>query len=748
MSILIKNTKYKDISPIMTGKSSPSPYAVSCSVTTINDFWKALDGNDNTYFRSNISTKTPFTLKIDFGNTKKVAGYILDCSYSMQYTMNSWTFEGSNNNTTWEILDTQDNITWTENPKQQFVFFNTIAYRYYRFNVSKKNGTNSVTINTIQFLEEEDTKLEFRKVKKDNLPSQKSDGVDTLYFTENGSMYITNKDGELIQCGGDSSAALSISSENRNAAQSKEDGLYVKDLSDEISKIRIAQHTINSELEHCEMRLKDDYTPVLNEYLPFKIVSGNMTSGTENLVKLKSGKTYIITICVGYAGASTSASISYVLINVTTNEIIQTFQPFGENTQFEYPYTISFEYTPDSDCEIGWKTSIIWQNDTILKGFTICTIHEIGRAITVDPVEYVNAESGIEDTPVGEIITRLGNTPPKHYLLCNGKEYNIADYPDLAQHFIDEFGTSNYFGGDGETTFAVPDLMDKTIVYRQLQMTSDTEPQPLEASASSVHTINFPAYKLFDNNQMTEWHDAYTLSDGNEWVQINFNTPTKVSAFRILPRISADYPEQSPKNIRLLGSNDGTDFDTLCEYTDLTFSSKTYKEFILDNVYAYKIYRLFMYGGSRDKTNPNVYCFSQLEFGVFKSITAIKYEPTYFMKNTYNADNMYSTDEMIVGKWIDGKPLYRKTIDCGALPNATTKLIAHNIENIGEIVKISGTATNPSADLTMVLPHSSTTAGSQVMAACTSTSIQISSSINLTAYSKSYVTIEYTKTTG
>lgn len=61
-------------------------------------------------------------------------------------------------------------------------------------------------------------------------------------------------------------------------------------------------------------------------------------------------------------------------------------------------------------------------------------------------------------TPVGEIISFMGNTAPKNYLKCDGTVYNIADYPELAQHFVTEFGTSNHFGGDGETTFAVPDL--------------------------------------------------------------------------------------------------------------------------------------------------------------------------------------------------------------------------------------------------------------------------------------------------
>ena len=78
--------------------------------------------------------------------------------------------------------------------------------------------------------------------------------------------------------------------------------------------------------------------------------------------------------------------------------------------------------------------------------------------VSIDPVEHTNTESGIEDTPVGHIIPYMGNNAPAHYLVCDGTEYNIADYPYLVQHFQDEFGSSNFFGGNGTTTFAVPDL--------------------------------------------------------------------------------------------------------------------------------------------------------------------------------------------------------------------------------------------------------------------------------------------------
>lgn len=75
-----------------------------------------------------------------------------------------------------------------------------------------------------------------------------------------------------------------------------------------------------------------------------------------------------------------------------------------------------------------------------------------------DLLEYADKNNGISDTPIGHIISIMSNSAPKHYLICDGKEYNISDYPYLTKHFEDEFQKVNYFGGDGITTFAVPDL--------------------------------------------------------------------------------------------------------------------------------------------------------------------------------------------------------------------------------------------------------------------------------------------------
>lgn len=78
-----------------------------------------------------------------------------------------------------------------------------------------------------------------------------------------------------------------------------------------------------------------------------------------------------------------------------------------------------------------------------------------GRTAYVNGVKIVGTATF---APTGQIITMMGKTAPTGYLACDGGVYDIADYAALAAYFAEQFEAANYFGGDGETTFAVPDL--------------------------------------------------------------------------------------------------------------------------------------------------------------------------------------------------------------------------------------------------------------------------------------------------
>lgn len=63
-----------------------------------------------------------------------------------------------------------------------------------------------------------------------------------------------------------------------------------------------------------------------------------------------------------------------------------------------------------------------------------------------------------DNNPIGTIISFMGTSAPAGYLVCDGSEYIISQYPALASFFEAQFGTKNHFGGNGTTTFAVPDM--------------------------------------------------------------------------------------------------------------------------------------------------------------------------------------------------------------------------------------------------------------------------------------------------
>jgi len=98
--------------------------------------------------------------------------------------------------------------------------------------------------------------------------------------------------------------------------------------------------------------------------------------------------------------------------------------------------------------------------------------------------------------------------------------------------------------------------------------------------------------------------------------------------------------------------------------------------------------------------------------------------------------------EESAGSW---RPIYAKTIDIGALPNATTKNVAHNVSNISTWVKLSGVSTDASKNC-RPLPYVTSTLATMIQLRADNANIIIQTSFDWSAYSGS-VTGEYTKTT-
>ena len=107
----------------------------------------------------------------------------------------------------------------------------------------------------------------------------------------------------------------------------------------------------------------------------------------------------------------------------------------------------------------------------------------------------------------------------------------------------------------------------------------------------------------------------------------------------------------------------------------------------------------------------------------------------------------YSTDEQIVGEWIDGKPIYQKTVNCGALPNTTEKSITHGISNLKRCIDARGYAHNPSSEAMLPIPYVGHDATSYVNLSVNATTIFIGTAKDRSSITESYVTLLYTKVT-
>ena len=204
-------------------------------------------------------------------------------------------------------------------------------------------------------------------------------------------------------------------------------------------------------------------------------------------------------------------------------------------------------------------------------------------------------------TPIGTVISVMGTTAPKHYLACDGTVYQISHYPELALYFKQQFGSENYFGGDGTATFAVPDLRGEF----------------LRGTGTNSHTDQGSGANVGVHQDSTEVPIIFGASDSGS------------------PMI------RGPKG------NTAKNGDAA--------SSTTTKNY---------------YGPSSGSTYTGTHSSTvSSAFTVRPTNTSVLY--CIAVRNIYiDAGYDYSETESVVGTWIDGKPIYQRTITDGLASTA------------------------------------------------------------------------------
>ena len=241
---------------------------------------------------------------------------------------------------------------------------------------------------------------------------------------------------------------------------------------------------------------------------------------------------------------------------------------------------------------------------------------------------YLNGAAHAGFTPVGTIISVMGNTAPVNYLVCDGTIYNIADYPILANYFEEQFEASNFFGGDGITTLAVPDLRGEFL------RGTGTNGHSNQGDGPAVGTHQ-------DASSIRHWH-----TDGQN----------------VVLRVANKYTTQA-----VVQDNDGSvNPMEATSFSNLKVSATTATTSATGTSYNVR------------PTNTSVlYCIAT--------------------KNIYiDARCSYSTNEQVIGTWIDGKPLYQKTIQITvpATNKGSTTQVDVDTDSTHKLIRAWGLDTN------------------------------------------------------
>lgn len=486
-----------------------------------------------------------------------------------------------------------------------------------------------------------------------------------------------------------------VSPDESNAIIKNENGIFVEDkqpqideLKEKINPIAKYQKYVNTELDYCHANANYanslNYTSTFN--IQFQTCNTNMDIDEEKqFITLKANKQYNVQY-TSRIGSSGECQAGICILTEDGEEICLGVDSTGVYDKTWDGKCINAIISFEKDTKICIQYYMI--QNTITSVQADLSIIEINRQIVIDPLEHVNTTQGIEDTPVGHIISHIGNIVLKHYLACDGNEYNISDYPYLAQHIEDSFGIVNYFGGDGINTFAVPlsNSPSKSLKSIIPPITSNTNDEGYEISASSEYdtTGNYSPWRVFDKSSSSCWAGQKSVTTG--WIQIKLPKKENIRAFSLTSR-NLQNSSTSFSNFSLLGSNDNSTWTNILSLTNQPSWSfgetRTYQ--IPDGIITnYQYYRI-----SFTSTSGTQYLsVGEIDLFINNYTEYIKYEPTYFtqIQNTnYLQPSFYSEEEQIIGSWINGKPLYQITINIGNITFEKDKPVSITNELFTEI---------------------------------------------------------------
>lgn len=141
-----ENNSNENLIPAMTSATEPSGQVIYSAQASPRNAWNAFDGSADTWWVPQAGATTGW-IGYKFDSAKVVRRYSITAITPAVGLPKNFTFEGSNDGSSWTVLDTRTNQSWYSGEKKNFSITNASAYLYYRINVTSSTGNTTQNLN-------------------------------------------------------------------------------------------------------------------------------------------------------------------------------------------------------------------------------------------------------------------------------------------------------------------------------------------------------------------------------------------------------------------------------------------------------------------------------------------------------------------------------------------------------------------------------------------------------------------------